>query len=124
MPERGKPWYFKYLTVNHIYSPLARSSGKILELLRAHKACGGDRAKKLFQLLNEIGARALRIHLGRVLEMAESPSDRYTYERKISQRFGAEPEFDLVVLPPKTEPAEPPSAGPLFDHAETKEAAN
>jgi hypothetical protein len=32
---RGKPWHFKYLTVNHIYHPLAESNGKVLELLRA-----------------------------------------------------------------------------------------
>lgn len=70
--ERGKPWHFKYLTVNHIYYPLAQSSGKIFALLKAHKASGGNRAKKLFQFLNEIGARALGRHLGRVLEMAES----------------------------------------------------
>src|ERR1700684_3536178 len=47
VPDRGKPWHFKYLTVNHIYFPLAQSSGKILALLKAHKARGGDRAKKL-----------------------------------------------------------------------------
>jgi hypothetical protein len=72
VPDRGKPWHFKYLTVRHIYHPLAKSSGKIFALLKALKAQSGDRNKKLFQFLNEIGARALRIHLGRVLEMAES----------------------------------------------------
>jgi hypothetical protein len=39
---RGKPWHFKYLTVNHIYHQLAESNGKVLELLRALKAKGGD----------------------------------------------------------------------------------
>jgi hypothetical protein len=95
VPDRGKPWHFKYLTVNHIYSPLAQSSGKLLTLLRAHKARGGDRAKKLFQFLNVIGARALRMHLGRVLEMAESSSDKESYERKIVQRFGGQLELEL-----------------------------
>lgn len=123
VPERGKPWHFKYLTVNHIYVPLAQSSGKILELLRAHKAGGGDRAKKLFQFLNDIGARALRIHLGRVLEMAESSPDRYAYERKIAQRFNAQHELDLVVPMPKTEPKQEADL-PLFGGAKTKEAAN
>jgi hypothetical protein len=42
----------------------------------------GDRAKKLFQFLNDIGARALRIQPGRVLEMAESSPDKFTYENK------------------------------------------
>jgi hypothetical protein len=88
VPDRGKPWQFKYLTVNHIYFPLARSSGKILTLLRAHKAHSGDRAKKPFQFLNEIGARALGRHLGRVLEMAESSADKWEYEGKIARRFG------------------------------------
>lgn len=60
VPDRGKPWHFKYLTVNHVYYPLAKSNGKILELLRATKAQGADRRKKLFQFLNAIGARALK----------------------------------------------------------------
>jgi hypothetical protein len=64
-------------------------------LLRAHKASGGDRAKKLFQFLNEIGARALRMHLGRVLEMAESSPNRDTYEQKIMERFGGERQLEL-----------------------------
>jgi hypothetical protein len=96
VPVRGKPWHFKYLTVRHIYHPLAKSSGKILFLLRALKASDGDRQKKLFQFLNDVGARALRMHLGRVLEMAEDSSDLQTYERKIVDRFGGQPELDLV----------------------------
>jgi P63C domain len=124
VPERGKPWHFKYLTVRHIYHPLARSSGKILELLKALKSKDGYRQKKLFQFLNDVGARALRMHIGRVLEMAESSGDRYSYERKIVQRFGGQQELDLVVPAPKTEPALPASPGPLFESAETKEVAN
>jgi hypothetical protein len=123
VPERGKPWHFKYLTVRHIYHPLAQSSGKILELLKALKAKEGDRQKKLFQFLNDIGAKALRIHLGRVLEMAESSQDRYTYERKIVQRFGGQQELELVVPVPRDTGAKD-SPGPLFEHEDTKEAAN
>jgi hypothetical protein len=95
--------------VNHIYYPLAQSRGKIYALLKAHKARGGDRAKKLFQFLNEIGARALGRHLGRVLEMAESSPDKYAYERKIVERFGGQREFEFMIPPQATE---------------TKEAAN
>ena len=62
------------MTVNHIYYPLAESSGKLHALLKALKAKGGDQKAKLFQFLNSIGARALRIHLGRELEMAELSS--------------------------------------------------
>lgn len=70
VPERGKPWNFKHLTIKHIYYPLAKSNGKIYELVKANKATGGDRQKKLFQFLNAVGARALRMQIGRVLEMS------------------------------------------------------
>ncbi len=97
VPVRGKPWQFKFLTVNHIYFPLAKSSGKILSLLRAIKSSEGDRQKKLFQFLNEIGTRALRMHLGRVLEMAELSDNRHAYESKIIDRFGGQRELELLV---------------------------
>ena len=93
---RGKPWHFKYLTVRHIYHPLAQSSGKLYALLKALKARDGDRQKKLFQFLNEIGARALRMQLGRVLEMAESSTDKVAYEKRIVERFGGQQELELV----------------------------
>jgi len=99
VPAQGKPWDFKHLTVKHVYYPLAKSNGMILQLMRALKARGGDRRKKLFQFLSEIGARALRMHLGRVLEMSESARDRMEYEQKIANRFGDQLELELV-LPP------------------------
>jgi hypothetical protein len=110
---RGKPWQFKYLTVNHIYYPLAQSYGKILTLLRALKAQGGDQKKKLFQFLNEIGARALRIHMGRVLEMADSSLDSYEYEQKIVRRFGGQLDLNLPVSKPSNA-SPPPSEQSLF----------
>jgi hypothetical protein len=42
-------------------------------------------AKKLFQFLNEIGARVLGRHLGRVLEMAEDAATKWEYEAKIAK---------------------------------------
>ena len=102
MPVRGKPWHFKYLTVRHIYHPLAQSKGKIYALLKALKANDGDRRKKMFQFLNEIGARALRMHLGRVLEMAESSADSGAYEKRVAERFGDQKELELVVSTPST----------------------
>ena len=98
---RGKSWHFKHLTVKHIYHPLAKSNGKILELVRALKAQGGDQKTKLFQFLNEVGARALRMQIGRVLEMAESSPALADYEKKTIERFGGQQELELV-LPPKT----------------------
>lgn len=101
--SRGKPWHFKYLTVNHIYHPLAQSNGQIYELLKALKAKGGDQKTKLFQFLNKIGARALRIQLGRILEMAESSPDKDTYEQKIVDRFGGQKEFQFIIPPPSAQ---------------------
>jgi hypothetical protein len=115
--ERGRSWHFKYLTVRHIYHPLAKSNGKLLALLRALKSKDGDRQKKLFQFLNDIGARALRMHLGRVLEMAESSGDQSEYERKIAARFGGQQELDLVIpslsisSPPPSEQFQPSAPG-------------
>jgi hypothetical protein len=106
VPERGKPWQFLHLTVNHIYIPLAKSNGRILELLRALKARHGDRQIKLFQFLNEVGARALRIQIGRVLEMAESSENRSQYEGKVAARFGGQQEFDFAP-PSEAAPASP-----------------
>lgn len=93
--ERGRPWEFKTLTLNHIYYPLAKSNGKLLELMQANKAKSGDRTKKLHQFLSEIGTRALRIHLGRILEMLESSKNKDEYEKKIRERFGDQRELDL-----------------------------
>jgi hypothetical protein len=49
----------------------------------------GDRAKMLLQFLSEIGAKALRTHLGRVLEVAKSSADAVACEKKIVERFEA-----------------------------------
>ena len=102
---RGRPWQFKHLTVRHMYFPLAKSNGRILQLMRALKAKGGDQRKKLFQFLNELGARALRMQMGRVLEMAESSKTQAEYENKIADRFGGQHELDLVM--PEPEPNTP-----------------
>ena len=118
VPDRGKPWYFKYLTVNHIYFPLAKSNGKLLHLLRALRAQGGNRHQKLFQFLNEIGARALRMQLGRVLEMTESSPDRLAYEKKIVDRFGGQPELDFLNEKPEA-PTIPNASLPLFEQSPT-----
>ena len=79
-------------------------------VLGFHKARGGDRAKKLFQFLNEIGARALRMHLGRVLEMAESSPDKTEYERKVFERFGLEQQLDLPIPVPPSPVRHPEAA--------------
>lgn len=89
-PIRGRSWKHMHLTNDHVYYPLARSDGALLQLLREAKSNDGDRNKKLFQFLNEVGVRALRIHLGRILEMAESSGSQSEYEAKVAQRFGGQ----------------------------------
>nr|ABY40542.1 hypothetical protein 3.6 [Burkholderia phage Bups phi1] len=95
IPVRGKPWQLMHMTRRHIYYPLAKSSGRILELLRALRDKDPGK-KKLFQFLNEVGTRALRMHMGRVLEMAESSATSAEYEAKFAKRFGAQQELDLA----------------------------
>ena len=91
MPERGWPWKFKSLTIDHVYLPLAKSNGRILKLLREQKRNNENSTnKKLFQFLSDIGTKALRFQLGRVLEMAESSKTKEEYEQKILDRFGGQ----------------------------------
>ena len=96
-PVRGKPWKAMHLTRRHVYFPLAQSNGKVYELLKALKAKGGDQKTKLFQFLNDIGARALRMQIGRVLEMAQSSKTPAEYEARIVERFGGQQELELVL---------------------------
>lgn len=95
VPARGKPWKLMHLTREHIYYPLAKSSGRILELLRALRDNDPEK-KKLFQFLNEVGTRALRMHMGRILEMAESSKSAEEYEEKFVTRFGGQQEMELL----------------------------
>jgi hypothetical protein len=100
VPLRGKPWQFKHLTVRHIYYPLAKSNGKIYQLIKALKSAGGNRQSKLFQFMSEVGTKALRFHIGRVAEMAEDSPDKDAYERRIARRFGEQQELELVFPEP------------------------
>jgi hypothetical protein len=85
---------------------LRKAAEEILEMLRADKAKGGDRTKKLFQFLNEIGTIALSRRLGRVEEIAEDSTDRWEYEARIAKRFGFEQQLELPIpMPPVKEAA-------------------
>lgn len=94
-PEKNKPWKFMRLTVEHVYRPLARSNGRILSLTRDKKAASGTRHDKLHQFLSEIGVKALRMHLGRLLGMAEVSNDRDEYERRVEKVFGVQLSLDF-----------------------------
>lgn len=95
VPEKGRPWYFKFLTVNHVYWPLAASSGHILALTRAQKAARKLRSKKLHQFLSEVGVKVLRQHLGQLLGIAQVSSDRAEYEKHVRKVFGQQTEMDV-----------------------------
>ena len=104
VPLRGRPWLFKELTLRHVYIPLAKSEGKILELLRDAKSKDEtERRRKLFQFLSDVGTRALRLHIGRLTEMAESSTVKFEYESKVAARFGIHLQYEL----PLTIPMEP-----------------
>lgn len=94
-PERNKPWKFKHLTVNHVYVPLAKSNGKIHELVVAQRAASGERGKRLHQFLAEIGVKALRTHLGQLLGIAQISKNQKEYEKHVNMVFGDQQEFDF-----------------------------
>ena len=94
-PERNKPWKFMHLTVNQVYWPLAKSSGRILDLTRAQRASSDERHSKLHQFLSEIGVKALRQHLGQLLGIAQVSADQAEYEKHVRRIFGDQHEMDV-----------------------------
>lgn len=85
-PERGRPWEFRYLTIDHIYKPLARSNGKVFSLAKLSKQEHGEKGDKIHQFLSEIGVKALRTQVGKILGIATVSADREEYERHISEK--------------------------------------
>lgn len=94
-PERNKPWKFKHLTVNQVYQPLARSNGKIHQLLAAQRAASGQKSKKLHEFLADVGVKALRTHLGQLLGIAQISGDEREYEKHVNKVFGSQQTLDL-----------------------------
>jgi hypothetical protein len=89
-PARGRPWKAKHLTIDHIYHPLARSSGKVYALAQANRAASEDREKKVHQFLSEVGVKALRMQLGQTLGIAQISDTREQYEANIEKAFGVQ----------------------------------
>jgi hypothetical protein len=87
-PERNKPWKFMHLTIDQVYHPLAKSSGKILELTQQQRENSNSRWKKLHQFLSEIGVKALRTHLGQLLGIARISPTKREYEKHFQTLFG------------------------------------
>jgi hypothetical protein len=87
-PIRGRPWKAKHLTIDHIYHPLARSSGKVYELAKALRDASADPESKIHQFLSEVGVKALRMQLGQTLGIAQISDTREQYEANIDRAFG------------------------------------
>lgn len=87
-PEKGRPIRFGQLTNMQIYVPLAKSKGKILEQIRASRDENGKQTDKLHLFLSEIGVKALRQHIGKLLGVAAMSDNKEEYEAGIEKVFG------------------------------------
>lgn len=94
-PVRGRPWNFKYLTIDHIYKPLARSQGKVFELAKMSKQANGEKGDKIHSFLSEIGVKALRTQIGKVTGIAIVSDTREEYERYIAEKIHGQQSLDL-----------------------------
>lgn len=78
----------QWITNMQIYTPLAKSKGKILEQIRASRDENGKQSDKLHLFLSEIGVKALRQHIGKLLGVAAMSETREEYEKGIEKVFG------------------------------------
>ncbi|MDE1486070.1 P63C domain-containing protein [Xenorhabdus bovienii] len=85
--ERGRPILFAQLTRKHVYYSLAKSEGKVLELAVKNKNENGKESDKIHQFLSEVGVKALRRHIGKVLGVAIASDTKEEYERIIKTRM-------------------------------------
>lgn len=103
-PKQGRPWNFKHLTLKQVYTPLANSNGKILELTKATKADSKQRNAKLHQFLSEIGVKALRQQLGALIGIARISDTKEDYERNVAKAFGGQQKLTILSSPTVSEP--------------------
>ncbi|MDU4288315.1 P63C domain-containing protein [Mixta calida] len=86
-PDRGRPFLFKKLTIEQIYKPLAKSEGKILDLAKSSKDEFGKPGDKIHQFLSEVGVKALKQHIGKVLAVATLFEEKEAYEAGLEKVF-------------------------------------
>jgi P63C domain len=94
-PVRGRPWEFKFLTVDHIYKPLAKSAGRVFSLAKLSKQEHGEKQDKIHQFLSEIGVKALRTQVGKIIGIASVSRTREEYERFINEQIHGQSSLDL-----------------------------
>lgn len=88
-PVRNRPWKFMHLTREHVYFPLAKSKGKLQELVISQREdASQEKHKRLHQFLSEIGVKALRQHLGQLLGIAQLSDTIGEYEKNVLKVFG------------------------------------
>lgn len=88
-PEKGgHPIAFRWFTERHIYKPLAKSKGVVFELAKQSRDENGNRSDKIHQFLSEVGDKALRHHIGKVVGMASMSDDSGQYENGLKRVFG------------------------------------
>lgn len=86
-PDRGRPFLFSKLTNEQIYIPLARSQGVILDLARKNKEESGKPGVKIHQFLSQVGVKALKQQIGKVLAVATLFDDKESYEAGLEKVF-------------------------------------
>lgn len=88
-PDKGgHPIAFRWFTERHIYKPLAKSKGVVFELAKQSRDENGSRSDKIHQFLSEVGDKALRHHIGKVVGMASMSETNDQYEAGLKRVFG------------------------------------
>lgn len=82
---------YMHLTKKQIYWTLAKSEGRIQELLIAQRASKEEWKKRLHQFLSEIGKKALHRHLGKIMGIMDLSSSKDEYEVNLDKVFGKPP---------------------------------
>ncbi|HHN8625876.1 TPA: P63C domain-containing protein [Enterobacter hormaechei] len=84
-PGRGRPFLFKKLTIEQISKPLAKSEGKILDLAKSSKDEFGKPGDKIHQFLSEVGVKALKQQIGKVLAVTTLFDEKDAYESALEK---------------------------------------
>lgn len=87
-PEKGgHPGNFRWFTERHIYETLAKSEGKILDIAKENREENGKRGDKIHMFLSDVGVKALRRHIGKIIGMASMCETKEQYESALERVF-------------------------------------
>lgn len=85
--KSGHPIAFRWSTERHIYKPLAKSKGVVFELGKQSRDENGSRRDKIHQFLSEVGDKALRHDIDKVVGMASMSETNDQYEAGLKRVF-------------------------------------